>query len=93
MFQRDAPTVHLLYDHIIQLYTTVLRYFCRRELVDKADLMSFDPSLISNHMPLNQIYLGSAVHGLLQTQVYIRNPNMVDDVRSRCREFMIIMCQ
>lgn len=93
MFQRDGPTLHLAYDHIIQLYRNILYYFCKRECVDRADLMAFDPSLSSNHVPLNHIYLGAAIHGLLQTETYNRNQGMVDYVRTRCREFMVIMCQ
>lgn len=92
MFQRDAPTVHLLYEHINQLYNNLLRYFCRSEVVEKGKTMSLDPSLSSNHKPINQIYLGTAVHGLLQTDPYIQNQPMVTHVQSRCREFMITMC-
>ena len=55
--------------------------------------MDFDSNLNSNHLPLNQIYLGSAIHGLLQMEVYFCNQGMVDHVRSRCREFMITICQ
>lgn len=93
MFQRDAPTIHLMHDHITQLYNNLLRYFCRSEVVERAHPMSIDPSLSSNHKPLNQIYLGPAVHGLLQTDAYKQNKDMVTDVQSRCRQFMITMCQ
>lgn len=92
MFQRDAPTVHLLYEHITQLYNNLLRYFCRSEAVDKADSMTLDFQSNTNHKPLQQIYLGPAVHGLLQTEVYLQNPGMVHDVQARCRAFMITMC-
>lgn len=93
LFQRDTPTVHLLYDQIIQLFKNLRRYFCRQDAVDKADLMKFDPMLTSNHLPLNQIYLGAAIHGILQADIYSSNQDMVYDVRSRCRNFMITMCQ
>lgn len=92
MFQKEGPTVHLLHFHITQLYNNLLRYFCRSEVVEKADPMKIDPNLSSNHKPLNQLYLGPAVHGLLQTEVYVRNTSMVTYVQSRCREFMITMC-
>ncbi|XP_066962132.1 zinc finger protein 862-like [Macrobrachium rosenbergii] len=93
MFQQEAPTIHLLHDNITQLYKNLIRYFCRRDLVDKANIVSFDPSLCTNHMPLNQVYLGSKVHGLLQLEEYNRDQEMVNDVRTRCREFLIRMCQ
>ncbi|XP_064091606.1 uncharacterized protein LOC135205173 [Macrobrachium nipponense] len=70
MFQQDAPTIHLLHEHIIQLCKTLLRYFCCSDVVDKVDLVAFDPSLAVNHMPLHHIYLGSEVHGLLQMDEY-----------------------
>lgn len=54
--------------------------------------MATDPNLSSNRKPLNQICLGPAVHGLLQTEVYSRSQAMVNRVQSRCREFMITMC-
>ncbi|XP_066963613.1 zinc finger protein 862-like [Macrobrachium rosenbergii] len=63
------------------------------DLVDKANIVSFDPSLCTNHMPLNRVYLGSKVHGLLQLEEYNRDHEMVNDVRTRCREFLIRMCQ
>lgn len=93
LFQRDTPTIHLLYEQVRTFYVTLVRGFCRRELVDRADLTKFNPDLPSNHMPLNQIYLGSAVHGLLQTNEYSNNKSMVEHVQLRCREFMIQMCQ
>lgn len=92
MFQKDGPTIHFLHFHITQLYNNLLRYFCRSEVVEKADPMTIDPNSSSNHKPLNQIYLGPAVHGLLQTEAYVQNPGMVAYVQSRCREFMITMC-
>lgn len=93
MFQKDTPTIHLLYGQVRNLYVTLLRSFCRREVVDRAELTTFDPHLSSNHMPLNQIYLGSAVHGLLQMNLYSSNKSMVEHVQLRCRDFMIQMCQ
>ena len=84
LFQRDTPTIHLLYEQVMNFYVILLRRFCCREIVDKAELATFNPDLPGNHMPLNQIYLGSAVHGLLQMNPYSSNKAIVEHVQLRC---------
>lgn len=54
--------------------------------------MDIDPYEEANHLPLNQIYLGSGMHKLLQTDDFCKNILMVKDVQFRCRQFLITMC-
>ena len=92
MFQRKSPTIHLIYCELNMLYKTLLLYFCKKEQVDKGNIASFDPTLECNHIPIGNKYLGASVHGLLQKEEY-RNQHIVNDVKYRCKIFMIKMCQ
>ena len=73
-------------------HRTTLEYYCRRESI-KADLASFNSADESNWKPLDQIYLGAEIHQLLQTADYGTNAAMIADVRSRCRLFMVKLCE
>lgn len=45
LFQRDTPTIHLVYVQVREFYITLLRSFCCRELIDKGDITKFNPQL------------------------------------------------
>lgn len=94
LFQRQGPTIHLLYTSFKTLYVDLLRYFCKQDVVSKTPVFTqIDPALEANHMPLEQIYLGVEVHRLLQTPEFRANVPMVADVRTRCRLFMVSACK
>lgn len=93
LFQKETPTIFHVHAHLNKLYKTTLQYFCRNDLLNRADISMFDPSLDSNHAPLNNIYLGAYIHALLQKPEYNRNVDMVNEVRGRCRMFMIKLCE
>lgn len=93
LFQREGPTIFHVHFQLNRLYKTTLQYFCRKELLDRVDISSFDPTENTNHVLLGNIYLGAFVHGLLQKEEYNRNTDMVNNVRSRCRLFMIKLCE
>lgn len=94
LFQKETPTIFHVHVYLRDLYKTTLQYFCRKELLDRCtDISTFDPTLHKNHVPLSNVYLGSYIHGLLQTEEYNRNVDMVTDVRQRCVVFMIKLCE
>lgn len=93
LFQRETPTIFHVHVCLNRLYKTTLQYFCRKELLDKSDMYTFDPANHTNHVPLSNLYLGSYVHGLLQEDEFNRNNKMVDDVKERCQLFMIKLCE
>lgn len=83
LFQRETPTIFHVHFHLTRLYKTTLQYFCRREILDRSNLSTFDPANKTNHVPLNNIYMGSYVHGLLQKEEYNRDSRMLEEVKER----------
>lgn len=92
LFQRNTPTIHLLHESITDLYRSLLTPFCRPEYLHRTPLEMIDPCDESLYLPLHQVYLGVAVHGLFQQENIRDNINMVMDIRLRCRKFLITMC-
>lgn len=94
LFQRQGPTIHLMYTSFKTLYLDLLRYFCKQDVISRTlDFTQIDPSLEINHLPLEQIYLGVEIHRILQTPEYRYNVQMIADVRMRCRLFMVSACK
>ena len=93
LFQNETPTVHLVHSTVTEIYELILGYFCHRYLIDRSPLDSFDPANKSNHVPINNIYLGSTVHTLLQKEEYFMKVDMVKYVRNRCLDYLVKLCQ
>ena len=93
LFQRKSPTIFLVYRKIRTLYTTTLEYFCRKEVIKTTYLQNFNPSERSNWKDVNHIYLGAEIHRLLQTEAYRIDPTTINNVKLRCREFYVKLCE
>ena len=93
LFQNESPTIHLVHVKVVETYKLILGYFCDKTIIDKSNLASFDPANTTNHVPLNNIYLGSSLYGLLRKPEYFQKSLMVKDVRRRCQQFLIKLCQ
>ena len=94
LFQRESPTIFLVDRKIKTLYRTTLEYFCRHELITSNNLENFNPRDQTNWRPLELVYLGTKIHCLLNTEEYRRvDPQTIKNVRIRCREFYIKLCE
>ena len=94
LFQRQEPTIHVLYNRCNNFYLDVLRLFIRRDEINKVkDITMIDPEDDTIYLPVENIYLGSDIHRLLQSDEYINREELVKDVRIRCRQFMITACK
>ena len=65
-------------------------------MVTNADFATFDVTLASNHKLDKDVYLGAENKLLLRREPYLsdpKTPDLVKNVGSRCRNFMIKMCQ
>ena len=83
--------------YIIDVTTSILmflRLFFKREEINKVkDITMIDPEDDTKYLPVENIYLGSDIHSLLQSDEYINREELVKDVRIRCRQFMITACK
>ena len=91
LFQKDRPTVHEVHFQMTTFYKTLLQYFCHREQIAKFNLADFDHNENSSHIKVEDIYLGTTVHSLLQTSEY-QDRAMILGIKQRCREFYKVLC-
>lgn len=63
LFQRQGPTIHLLYTSCKNLYLDLLRCFYKHDVLNNApDITLTDPALEKNYVPLEHDYLGVELH-------------------------------
>ena len=93
LFQKESPTIHLIHDNISELYKFLLCTFSYDHIVCNLRLNEIDPSDESIHKPLNQLYLGSDLHEIFQKTDFQNHENMIQDIRKRCKTFLIVLCQ
>lgn len=89
LFQSDRPVLCLLHSKMHELYKDLFYSYMR----PCNDPTSIDPSNTSYFLPLNDIYLGAEVLNLLKKPEICKNEAMVEDIRKRCREFLITGCR
>ena len=93
VFQRETPTIHLIHDSIAELYKFLLCTFSHAHFIATLSLHEIDPANESLHKPLNQLYLGSDLHEIFQKPEYHNQETMIQDIRRRCKTFLIVLCQ
>lgn len=71
----------------------MLRCFYGHDHLCRYDINSIDPNKVEDHLPDEQLYLGAGVHRLLLTSEIAGNKDLLKDVRSSCRVFLITDCQ
>ena len=54
--------------------------------------MDLDPSNENMFLPVNQIYLGPALHSMFQKEQY-NNGNLIVYVKTRCQIFLVEICK
>lgn len=92
IFQSKGPTLHLLLEKIQDVYISILNIFYHPGSITRARLHLIDPKNKSQHVPVNQIYLGATLHELFNREEYQRG-NMINDVKDRCKRFAIVACE
>lgn len=92
LFQRDSPTIHILYECATSLYKDLMRCFCQPSTINSAHISALDPCDESLHLPLQQVYLGAKLHTLFQSEEYRGELDMIAHVRKRCQMFLIRGC-
>ena len=92
IFQSKGPTLHLAHDVISDLYRRLLQYSCIAEVIIQFKIHEINPADPLVHLPVDQIYLGEEVHKLFQRPEY-SNLDMIHDIKTRCRKFLIVACQ
>ena len=93
VFQRETPTIHLIHDSIVELYKFLLCTFSHKHFIATLSLHEIDPAIKSLHKPLNQLYLGSDLHEIYQKPEYHNQETMIQDIRRRCKTFLLVLCQ
>ena len=93
LFQGEKPTIHLVYSQVNEMYKIILGYFCHRHLISKSDITTFDPANPSNHVYIDNIYLGAALNGMFQKEEFRNRKGLLKDVRERCQMYLIKLCQ
>lgn len=88
LFQSDQPVLCLLHNKMHELNKDLFYSYMR----PCNDPTSIDPNT-SYFLPLNDIYLGAEVFNLLNKPEISKNEAMVQDIRKRCREFLITGCR
>jgi len=93
LFQQQGPTIQVLHKKCHELYTDLLWCFIKRNKINKVyDRTSIDIENDSNHLPFYQMYLGSEMHCLIQSEEYRHNQDLLENVFSTCKQFLIIAC-
>lgn len=93
MFQSAHSTVHILHTQSVLLYSELLKSYMDGPYVNSVhDISTIDPADERHFILLRNIYLGSYFHVLAQNDQY-KEQNMLNDVRNRCRKFLIAACQ
>ena len=92
IFQSKGPTLHLLHEKIQDVYISILSIFYNPANITRSRLHLIDPKNTSQHIPVNQIYLGATLHELFNKEEYQRG-NMINDVKNRCKRFAIVACE
>jgi len=93
IFQRETPTIHLIQDGISELYKFLLCTFSHEHIVSNHLLNEIDPSNESLHKPLHQLYLGSDLHEIFQRPEYQNQVIMIQNIRNRCKTFLVVLCK
>lgn len=44
LFQKETPTIFYVHYHLNKLYKTTLQYFCHKDLLNRSDISTFNPS-------------------------------------------------
>ncbi|XP_076032994.1 uncharacterized protein LOC143020457 [Oratosquilla oratoria] len=91
LFQSKGPTLHLLHEKIQDVYIGILSMFYNPVHITRSKLHLIDPNNTVQHIPINQIYLGAALHELFNNEVYQRG-TLINDVKERCKKFAIVAC-
>ena len=61
LFQRETPTIHLLYDKQVDLFRNTLLQFCKIEIIEKIkdkELTNFEFSKSKNQLSYDKIIVG-----------------------------------
>ncbi|XP_076049510.1 zinc finger BED domain-containing protein 5-like [Oratosquilla oratoria] len=94
LFQQQEPTIQVLHKKCHDLYTDLLRCLFKRDEINMAnDIASLDLDNEALYLPVNQMYLGSDMHSLLQSEEYRHRKELTGNVFRRCRQFIIIACK
>ncbi|XP_047474151.1 uncharacterized protein LOC125028715 [Penaeus chinensis] len=91
LFQRQTPTIHLVYKEIRDLYQQIVLMFCKPDSIKRVPLENIDPRDEHFHVPTCQVWLGSAVNGEFQSPALKSNLYVILDVKERCKKFLITL--
>ncbi|XP_051168521.1 uncharacterized protein LOC127286207 [Leptopilina boulardi] len=92
LFQSEKSVVTVVHDKMNESYYDLLACFMKRNYIHTTPANEINPTDESKWLPLNQLYLGIAVSNQLLLPELIQRPEVVHDIKFRCRLFLITLC-
>ena len=92
IFQSETAAIHKFYSNCISAYKSILSCFVKPVLL-KGDVAVIDVQNPANHLPLEQLYMGTDVARLLVSAAYKNvGKEMINVCFQRCQQFLIELC-
>ncbi|KAB0790539.1 hypothetical protein PPYR_15060 [Photinus pyralis] len=91
--QSEKPKAPILLEELRTLYKTILKYFIKKEILDRQEIIDIDIKKPSSYIDIKSIYFGA------NAELYLSNLNENDitnndlhSFRLRCLDFYIELC-
>lgn len=92
IFQSEAPIIHKFHANCTLAYTSILSCFVKPVLL-KGNVTEIDVRNPANHLPLNQLYMGTDAARLLVSDAYKNvKKEMIGACFHRCQQFLVELC-
>lgn len=90
-FQSEKPKIHLIFERIISLYKTILKFYLKHEYVDNDnDILKLNPLNVYQYLPNSDIYLGAKVE-IIIGKYHLKKENMTRFLNN-CLNFYVELC-
>lgn len=86
-FQSEGPKIHVLYERMCTIFSSVLRNFMKKEVMDRVNIAKINLHSPANYVPVEHMYMG--VH--VGTHIIDINAADANEFRLNCLNFYIAL--
>lgn len=91
-FQSEKSVATFVHDRMVNSYKELLTSFMRRDYICKTPVNDINPKDESKWLLMNQLYLGVGVMNRFLLPELSSKKEVVQDVKTKCRLFLVILC-
>lgn len=91
-FQSESAIVANVHERMSLAFMDLLRTFMDNQYVAHTPLHQVNPALVDYYIPIDNVYLGIGVTKQLQLEEVRKHPNLILDLKTKCREFLVKGC-